>query len=396
MNWKQPKVYAVKHKDEATRVASRSGGIFTALSDQVLSNGGVVYGCVLTDKFDAVHIRADNEKDRNRMRGSKYIQSKLGDTFKSVKADLDAQNSVLFSGTSCQVAGLKKYLGKETDKFDAVHIRADNEKDRNRMRGSKYIQSKLGDTFKSVKADLDAQNSVLFSGTSCQVAGLKKYLGKEYDNLFCVDIVCHGVPSKKVWNAYLRWQKQKNHSEIASVDFRNKKDFGWHDHVETLYFENGKSMSSRVFKELFYGHTVLRPSCYECPYKSVIHPGDITIADYWGIEKAAPEFDDNKGVSLVLVNNEAGEKAFEKVKEGLIWKQTKLEDSMQPPLKSPFPKPDNRERFWSDFENKSFEYVAKKYGGIGFKNDAKSFMRKIKRKIKKLVVKGGKSNTSTI
>ena len=96
----------------------------------------------------------------------------------------------------------------------------------------------------------------------------------------------------------------------------SNRDSRWHDHVETLYFENGKSMSSRVFKELFYGHTVLRPSCYECPYKSVIHPGDITIADYWGIEKAAPEFDDNKGVSLVLVNNEAGEKAFEKVKEG--------------------------------------------------------------------------------
>ena len=107
MNWKQPKVYAVKHKDEMTRAASRSGGIFTALSDQVLSNGGVVYGCVLTDEFDAVHIRTDNEEDRNRMRGSKYIQSKLGDTFKSVKEDLDAQKSVLFSGTSCQVAGLK-------------------------------------------------------------------------------------------------------------------------------------------------------------------------------------------------------------------------------------------------------------------------------------------------
>lgn len=84
-----------------------------------------------------------------------------------------------------------------TDEFDAVHIRTDNEEDRNRMRGSKYIQSKLGDTFKSVKTDLDAKKSVLFSGTSCQVAGLKKYIGKEYDNLFCVDIVCHGVPSKK-------------------------------------------------------------------------------------------------------------------------------------------------------------------------------------------------------
>lgn len=283
-----------------------------------------------------------------------------------------------------------------TDEFDAVHIRTDNEEDRNRMRGSKYIQSKLGDTFKSVKTDLDAKRSVLFSGTSCQVAGLKKYIGKEYDNLFCVDIVCHGVPSKKIWEAYLRWQEQKMHSKVASVDFRNKKDFGWHDHVETLCFENGKSTSSRVFKELFYGHTVLRPSCYECPYKSVIHPGNITIADYWGIEKAAPEFDDNKGVSLVLVNNEAGEKIFEKVKKRLIWKQTKLEDSMQPPLKAPFPKPDNREQFWSDFENKSFEYVAKKYGGIGLKNDAKLFLRKIKRKIKKLVVKGGKRDSNII
>ena len=330
MNWKQPKVYAVKHKNEATRAASRSGGIFTALSDQVLSIGGVIYGCVLTDDFNAVHIRAENEEDRNRMRGSKYIQSKLGDTFKSVKADLDAQNSVLFSGTSCQVAGLKKYLGKE------------------------------------------------------------------YDNLFCVDIVCHGVPSKKVWDAYLQWQEQKNHSKVASVDFRNKKDFGWRDHVETIRFGNNRTVSCKVFTNLFYGHSVLRPSCYECPYKSVMHPSDITIADYWGIEKAAPEFDDNKGVSLVLINNEAGERAFDKVKERLIWKQTKLEESLQPPLKAPFPKPENRDQFWSDFENKPFEYVAKKYGGIGLKNASKSLLRKIKRKIKKLVTKGGKRNTGTI
>ena len=180
------------------------------------------------------------------------------------------------------------------------------------------------------------------------------------------------------------------------VDFRNKKKFGWRDHVETLCFENGKSTSCRVFKELFYGHTVLRPSCYECHYKSVMHPGDITIAAYWGIEKVAPEFDDDKGVSLVLVNNEAGEKIFEKVKKRLIWKQTKLEDSMQPPLKAPFPKPDNREQFWSDFENKSFEYDAKKYCGIGLKNDAKLLLRKIKRKIKKLVVKGGKRDSNIL
>lgn len=107
------------------------------------------------------------------------------------------------------------------------------------------------------------------------------------------------------------------------MDFRNKKDFGWHEHVETLYFENEKVTNSHIFKTLFYGHTVLRPSCYECPYKSVMHPSDITIADYWGIEKAAPEFEDNKGVSLVLVNNEIGEEAFKRIKDKVIWKQTK-------------------------------------------------------------------------
>ena len=330
MNWKQPKVYAVKHKDEATRAASRSGGVFTALSDQVLSKGGVVYGCILTEDFNAVHIRADDTEERNRMRGSKYIQSKLGDTFKNVKVDLDAQKNVLFSGTSCQVAGLKKYLGKK------------------------------------------------------------------YSNLICVDIVCHGVPSAKVWNEYLNWQAQKNKSNIVSVDFRNKKDFGWHDHVETIRFENNRVVNRKVFTNLFYGHNILRPSCYECPYKSVMHPGDITIADYWGIEKAASEFDDNKGVSLVLINNESGAGVFEIVKERLIWKQTKLEDSLQPPLKAPFPKPHNREQFWRDFKNKPFEYIAKKYGGIGLMNKSKTFLRKIKRKIKKLVIKDGKGNTSII
>ena len=319
MNWKEPKVYAVKHKDENTRAASRSGGIFTALSDEVLEKQGVVYGCVLNENFVAVHVRAENKNERNRMRGSKYIQSKLGDTFRNVKVDL------------------------EEGRF------------------------------------------VLFSGTSCQVAGLKAYLPKDYENLICVDIVCHGVPSTKVWDAYLSWQEEKNNSKITGVDFRNKKDFGWRAHMETLYFENNKVVSSGVFRTLFYGHNVLRPSCYECPYKSVIHPGDITIADYWGIEKAAPEFDDNKGVSLVLVNNETGEKMLDKVKDKIIWKETRIEDSLQPPLKAPFPKPETREQFWKDFETRDFSYITKKYGGAGFKNGMKRFLGKVKRKLKRLV-----------
>ncbi len=311
MSWSRPKVYAAIHKDELIRGESRSGGIFTALSDQILQNGGVVYGCVLTEDFQARHIRAENQAERNRMRGSKYIQSKLGDIFKVVRQDLEE--------------------GKQ----------------------------------------------VLFSGTSCQIAGLQLFLGKEYKNLRCLDIVCHGVPSIKVWNSYLDWQEKKNQSKVKRVDFRNKTDFGWKDHIETLWFENEEVEHSRVFTTMFYGHSILRPSCYECPFKSVIHPGNLTIADYWGIENAAPEFDDNRGVSLVLINDDIGKEMFEEVKDCLIWKQIKLEDSLQPPLKGPFPRPMSRERFWKDFNNKPFEYVVKKYGQCGIKSKIKTRIKKI-------------------
>lgn len=315
MNWNKPEVFAVQHKDEKVRASSRSGGIFTALSDYVLEQDGVVYGCVLTEGFEAVHVRADS-----------------------------------------------------------THVRE-------RMRGSKYIQSRMNDTYKNVKYDLEAGRNVLFSGTSCQVAGLKGYLRREYENLLCIDIVCHGVPSPKVWKAYLAWQEKKNRSKVKKVDFRNKKDFGWREHIETLYLSNGQTVNSKVFTTLFYGHSILRPCCYECPYKSVTHPGDITIADYWGIEKAAPEFDDNKGVSLTLINNEKGKEFFDAIKDQVKCKETRLEDSMQPPLIAPFPEPENRMNFWVDFEKRNFDYIVKKYGGKGIKNKIKNALRRIKRKL---------------
>lgn len=306
-----PKTYAVRHKNEKIRAASRSGGVFTALSDNVLNKEGIIYGCALSENFEAVHIRAENEIDRNKMRGSKYIQSRLGDTYKRVKLDLED--------------------GKK----------------------------------------------VMFSGTSCQVAGLRAFLEKKYENLFCVDIVCHGVPSYKVWKAYLQWQETRVHAKVKNVDFRNKKRFGWRKHIETLTFNNGKTICSEVFKNLFYSHTSLRPSCYECPYKTVMHPGDVTIADYWGIEMVAPELDDNGGVSLVLVNNELGEALLGEVKEKLFWRETNLENSLQPPLKGPFPMPNNRMQFWDDFFKHDFDYIAKKYGGFGIWNFIKRYTRKI-------------------
>lgn len=211
-----------------------------------------------------------------------------------------------------------------TDDFTAIHVRADSKDGRDRMRGSKYIQSSMGDTYKDVKRDLLDDRKVLFSGTSCQVAGLKSFLGKEYSNLLCIDIVCHGVPSPAVWKKYLMWQEEKNHGKTITVDFRNKTDFGWRDHKEKLSMDNGQVINSTVFMSIFYSHLALRPYCYECSYKTIMHPGDITIADYWGIEEAAPEFDDNIGVSLVLVNNDVGEKVFESVKDAVRWKQTRM------------------------------------------------------------------------
>lgn len=315
INWKQPKVFAVRHMDEGIRIESRSGGIFTALSDIILHTNGVVYGCVLTEDFRAVHVRAETAEERN-----------------------------------C-------------------------------MRGSKYIQSHLGDTYKNVMADLEAGRKVLFSGTSCQVAGLRNFLRIDYENLLCIDIVCHGVPSPKVWKNYLLWQERTHHSKVIAVDFRNKRDFGWRDHVETITMENGVSVNSRVFARLFLGRNILRPSCFECSYKAIMHPGDITIADYWGIEKAAPDLDDNKGVSLVLVNNEKGESVFEKVKSDVVWKVTRIEDSMQPSLVSPFDKPGERSQFWNDFYKSDFNKIAKKYGGVGLKNKIMNKLRMIKRKL---------------
>lgn len=315
MKWKEPKVYAARHSDKNVVAASRSGGVFTALCDEVFSKNGTVYGCILTDDFQAVHIRAEETETRNQMRGSKYIQSKLGDIFKQVKQDLNSGRVVLFSGTSCQIAGLRGFLGQE------------------------------------------------------------------YQNLICVDIVCHGVPSPLVWKKYLQWQEKKHSSKIVSVDFRNKKKFGWRDHVETIRMENGHVVHSRVFARIFYSHNTIRPSCFECPYKSIMHPGDITIADYWGIEKAAPCFDDDKGVSLVLVNNEKGETAFENVKNNLDWQVTKMEDSMQPPLISPFKKPAERKQFWEDFSRMDFEKIARKYGGVGVINKVKDTLSIIKHKV---------------
>ena len=320
----QPIPYAVKHKDINVRIESRSGGIFTALSDVILEKTGIVYGCALDNGFKAIHRRAESKAERDAFRGSKYVQSDLGNTFKEVKKDLEQGRYVLFSGTSCQIAGIKKYL-------ELIHI--------------------------------------------------------DCSKLLLIDIVCHGVPSPKVWENYLRWFEHKYNGKVTTVDFRNKKDYGWAEHIETISID-GKNHDSKIFTTLFYKHSILRNCCYKCPYKSRYHPGDITIADFWGIEKALPDFSDNKGVSLVLVNNSKGKEYMEKGSFFIDKQLVDINDCLQIPLIKPFEKPKDREKFWADYEKKPFGYIARKYGEISVKAKIRKKISTtvpvgIKKKIKK-------------
>lgn len=311
MSWSEPKVYAVKHKNCEVVMHSRSGGMFTALSDYILKDKGIVYGCVMSKEHKVLHTRAETYEQRNEMRGSKYVQSKLGDTYRRVLEDLKTGRKVLFTGTSCQVAGLRSFL--------------------------------------------------------C----------KEYSNLFCVDIVCHGVVSPKVLGAYIKWFEKRNHCEVEGIDFRNKLEFGWRAHVETLKLKNGEQIHSGIFTKIFYGHWALRPACYECKYKSVLHPGDITLADYWGIEEIAPEFDDDKGVSMVFVNNDKGDVIFQEVIKNLEYKKTVLGKDLQVPLLRPYECPEDRKQFWRDFKKKSFTFLARHYAEYQIENRYTRILKRV-------------------
>ena len=275
-------VYAVKHKNESIRLLSRSGGIFTAVTDVVLDQGGYIYGAAFTDGFQVKHKRATTVEERNSFRTSKYVQSDITGVYGQIKCDLRAGHSVLFSGTPCQVAAV-----------------------RNAMRN------------------------------------------EDCSGLYLIDIVCHGVPSPNVWRDYLNCRQIEYDGKITAVEFRDKQ-FGWKAHRETFTI-NGFKYDSDDYTALFYSHNTLRPSCFECPYKSTDRVGDITIADFWGIDKAVPGFNDDKGVSLVMVNTEKGEKLFEESKKDIIWEPSNLNDAMQNNMKFSYPRPDGYFEFWDNY-----------------------------------------------
>lgn len=248
-----------------------------------------------------------------------------------------------------------------TEHFRVVHKRATTKEERDEFKGSKYVQSDMNTVFRQVKKDLRNGLTVLFSGTPCQTSGLNSFVGKRLrDKLFLVDIVCHGVPGPYLWRDYLKYLEKIQGSPIVWVNFRDKQKYGWRAHLESFIFKNGGGKMS--FTYLFYKHIMFRQSCGKCHFCNTRRPSDITIADFGGWEKTAPEINkDDKGLSLVLVNTEKGKRLFDAIKNRMNVFPADLENCLQTHLRKPSDIHPLRMQFEEDYKKRGFEYVYLKY-----------------------------------
>ena len=246
----------VRHRDEEVVRTSSSGGSVTAFCEEIVKDNGVVFGCAFDENFDVIH--------------------KSAETLNELSA----------------------------------------------FKGSKYVQSDLGDTYKNVAKQLDNDRKVLFIGTPCQVDGLNSYLRKPYENLFTIDFVCHGVPSPLVWEKYRQAMKRKYKSEIVYANFREK-TYGYHSASLTLKYANGKKSAENTktdyLMKSFFDDICSRPSCYDCKFKTAKRSSDLTVFDCWNISRYVPKLsDDDKGLTAVFVQSEKGNQLLNKVKDSFI------------------------------------------------------------------------------
>lgn len=266
-----------------------------------------------------------------------------------------------------------------THGFHVIHKRATSKEECSEFRGSKYVQSDLRGVFSRIKIDLKAGMRVLFIGTSCQVAGLRSFISDNLrKNLYTIDIVCHAVPSPKVWEDYIKFLERKYKESIVSANFRNKK-FGWESHTETFMLECGKEILKKTFRDFFfYNHLAIRKSCTKCHFTNLERIGDISLADFWGWKKCHSEWNDNMGVSLVLVNSDKGRGLFNSVNDDTYSILSSVDECLQPQLISPATCNPRQDEFYKDFETKGFEYCAKKYADYGLRYKIKRVWVSIK------------------
>ncbi|WP_050750091.1 Coenzyme F420 hydrogenase/dehydrogenase, beta subunit C-terminal domain [Amedibacillus dolichus] len=208
------------------------------------------------------------------------------------------------------------------DKFEVVHSRIDKEEDIHKISGSKYIQSKIGDTFKNIELDLISGKDVLFIGTPCQVNGLNTFIRSNKENLYTIDFVCHGVCSPSIWSDYIHFIEHKNKSNIEKVDFRDKM-IGYRSTGMGIEFKNGKKYfgSPRIdlMLKIFYSDKLSRDACYNCENKSTNRLSDLTLFDCWNPSDYLDIEDDNRGYTKILVNTENGQKIINYCKDIIVY-----------------------------------------------------------------------------
>ena len=287
------KIYAAYSKDKGIRKNSSSGGVFSEIATKIISLGGVVYA------------------------------TKMSDDCKSA-----------FFAECTKIEDLKSF------------------------RGSKYLQSDVGSIYKDIKYTLDKSGKkVMFVGTGCQVAGLRAYLKKNYDNLLCVDIICHGVPSPKLWRKHISGVESELNIVAKSVNFRYKKP-SWTEFSLLIEGKDGKKYIKSKFDDQyligFLTELTLRPNCYTCPYASISRTGDVTLADFWGYKSTEYKMrNTEKGISLVLINTEKGQKVFDSIEDRIMVTEKKLKEAMSGnrSLKEPWKKNPKSDEFWKEFVN---------------------------------------------
>lgn len=317
-NTQEPYCYVAEHKSLDVIFSSTSGGMFSALAETMYSQGGYVGGAIHNDDFSA----------------SEYISN-----------------------------------NKEDLKF---------------LRRSKDLQSNSENLYKKIKKLLDKGEKVLICGVPCQIAALKSYIGDSYENLITIDLICLGVNSPKVWRKYLDYIESINKSKIIWTENKSK-EYGWNKLTQKFVFENGKEFfdtrdTSDFIKGFIKLHLYCRPSCYECRFKGFPRIGDITIGDFWGIEKHDSSYKSNMGTSVLLVNSSKGKIFFEKAQRRMNCKQVPLEWAMggNPALTKPLAKIDcSREDFFKSLDKMPFDQAIKKVK-IKEKITLRSVLRKAK------------------
>lgn len=314
----EKQVFAAYALDELERKKSSSGAVFPLLAEYVLQKGGFVFGAAFNQEFGVEHQCIDD------------------------KSELEI------------------------------------------LRGTKYVQSQIKDSYRDVKEKLDDGKWVLFTGTPCQVAGLSKYLGKNYENLLTQDIICHGVPAPGVWEDFLKCRIEEKKSEIRSISFRDKEE-SWENYSLKIEYVNGdvyrKSRRTDLYLLGFLDDIYLRKPCYDCKFKGDNRTSDFTLGDFWGIENIFPDMCDDKGVSVVIVNTPKGKDVLETIQEKLHMKEvdSKTISLYNPSYDTSVSEPNGRKQFYKYYGNKNFDKLVKQVIQEPFFKRVKSYVYNIVR-----------------